>query len=69
MYVCMCMYVCIFHARRYHPERQPQYQIIKTPLSERLRSEVQIYIGNFKSIPAFTANYTATLFQQSTAGA
>lgn len=54
---------------RYHPERQPQYSLIKTPLSQRLDQDVRVFIGNFNSIPAFTANYTMTLFQQSTAGA
>jgi len=56
-------------ARRYHPDHQPQYSLVKTPLSQRLDQDVRVFIGNFNSIPAFTANYTMTLFQQSTAGA
>jgi hypothetical protein len=59
----LCPVLC-----RYHPERQPQYSLIKTPLSQRLDQDVRVFIGNFNSIPAFTANYTMTLFQQSTAG-
>lgn len=54
---------------RYHPQSEPQYTILKTPLSKKLAQDVQVFIHNFNSIPAFTANYTMTLFQQTTSGA
>jgi hypothetical protein len=41
---------------------------VATPLSERLSRDVRVFIGNFSSIPALTANHTMTLFQQSTQG-
>jgi hypothetical protein len=54
---------------RYHPQAEPQYSILKTPLSKKLAQDVQVFIQNFNSIPAFTANHTMTLFQQTTSGA
>jgi hypothetical protein len=54
---------------RYHPQAEPQYSILKTPLSKKLAQDVQVFIHNFNSIPAFTANHTMTLFQQTTSGA
>ncbi|WIA20164.1 hypothetical protein OEZ85_006013 [Tetradesmus obliquus] len=54
---------------RYHPQAQPPYSILKTPLSKKMAQEVQVFIQNFGSIPAFTANHTMTLFQQTTSGA
>eukprot|EP00879_Flechtneria_rotunda_P009130 GHRR01009559.1.p1 GENE.GHRR01009559.1~~GHRR01009559.1.p1 ORF type:complete len:729 (+),score=358.87 GHRR01009559.1:168-2354(+) len=53
---------------RYHPNADPQYTLLKTPLSQKLKQDVDVFINNFKSIPAFTANYTMTLFQQTTSG-
>ncbi|KAF6261129.1 mitotic checkpoint protein-domain-containing protein [Scenedesmus sp. NREL 46B-D3] len=54
---------------RYHPQAEPPYSILKTPLSKKLAQDVQVFIHNFRSIPAFTANHTMTLFQQTTSGA
>ncbi len=51
---------------RYHPNAEPQYKILKTPLSKKLSQDVQVFIHNFHNIPAFTANYTMTLFHQTT---
>eukprot|EP00775_Hariotina_reticulata_P012147 gene12147-12285_t len=51
---------------RYHPTAEPQYRLVKTALSQRLAQDVQVFIDNFNCIPAFTANHTMTLFQQTT---
>jgi hypothetical protein len=55
--------------RRYHPDHSPQWSLIKTPTSQKLKQDVDMLIGKFNSIPGFTANLTMTLFQAATGGA
>ncbi len=40
-------------------------QLLPTPYTERLKQEVETYIGRFRSIPAFLANLTMENFQKS----
>ena len=40
-------------------------QLLPTRYTERLKQEVETYIGRFRSIPAFLANLTMENFQKS----
>ncbi len=44
-------------------------ELLPTALSGQQAKEVEMFIGRFRSIPAFTANFTMELFQRSTQGA
>jgi hypothetical protein len=65
-YNCFAECTALLWFCRYHPTAEPQYRLVKTPLSQRLAQDVQVFVDNFNCIPAFTANHTMTLFQQTT---
>ncbi len=43
-------------------------RLVPTPYSEGLRQQVDTFLSKYKSVPAFTANLTMELFNQSTQG-